>query len=96
MLTIQLVSTAARVGDRNGYDRSFAIVVAPMSDSSGQRDDVALVKGMDPLVFVSPLPLLLERLVRLWATRDHCSGNTPSCMQGPATTNCHTIVKQDD
>ena len=96
MLTIQLVSTAARVGDRNGYDRCFAIVVAPMSDSSGQRDDVSLVKGMDPLVFVSPLPLLLERLVRLWATGDHCSGNTPSCMQGPATTNCHTIVKQDD
>ena len=97
MLAIQLIGAAACVEGGNRDDSYFAIVVAPIRNASGQRDDVSLTEVVDPLVLVSePLtsacrlfPLLfglLEGLERLWATREHCSNDSPSCIHhGPSS-----------
>ncbi|RWW50730.1 hypothetical protein BHE74_00042992, partial [Ensete ventricosum] len=84
VLVIQLIGVAACVEGGNRNDSYFTIVVAPISNSSGQRDDVSLTEVVDLLVLVSEplasachlLPLLfglLERLECLWAARDHRS-----------------------
>ena len=87
---IELVGIVAGVDDRDRNNRLFTVVVRPVSNSCRHCEHIALSEAIDSLVLVSlalssaflhPPTSTLERLERFWATRHHCSKNSPTYSQ---------------
>jgi len=57
LVAVELVGCVAGVHDANGDDWRVSVIVGPVRNSGGQRDEVTFSEVVDPLVLV-PHPLL--------------------------------------